>query len=488
VRVLVVDDEIRNAELTSLALRDDGHEVDSAGGGAEALKRQETRAYDVVITDLRMAPRDREDPLTAGLALLVEIRKRWPDTAVVLMTAYASLETARQALKLGAADYVDKEGGFRDELRSIVGKIARERSLAAENRALADTVESLKQGLAAVVGGSARTLQALELARKVAATDSTVLLRGESGTGKDLFARAIHFSSRRAAGPWVKVNCGALPENLLESELFGHEKGAFTGAVRQKPGRFEDAHKGTIFLDEIGELPPALQVKLLQVIEEKTFTRVGGNQPVRVDARIVAATNRDLEEMVRARGFREDLFFRLNVFPIGLPPLRERPGDVPALVQFFLRRHGASADKVGAAAMGALEKYAWPGNVRELEHTLERAMILAGTDEIGVEHLSFARPELMGGAGAGAAGGAPAWVPRIPSEGLSLEVLERELILQALERARGNKSAAARLLGMTRRTLYSRMERHGLRTPGEAGEDAGDDEAADAPSGEPERS
>ncbi len=481
-RVLVVDDEVRNAELTALALRDEGHEVESAGGSAEALKRQEARAYDVVITDLRMAPREREDPLTAGLALLVELKKRWPETAVVLMTAYASLETARQALKLGASDYVDKEGGFRDELKTIVGKIARERRLADENRALSNTVESLRQGLTAVVGGSPRTLQALELAQKVAATDSTVLLRGESGTGKDLFARAIHFTSRRAGGPWVKVNCGALPENLLESELFGHEKGAFTGAVRQKPGRFEDAHKGTIFLDEIGELPPALQVKLLQVIEEKTFTRVGGNQPVRVDARIVAATNRDLEEMVRARGFREDLFFRLNVFPIALPPLRERAGDVPALVQFFLLRHGASADKVSPEAMAALERYAWPGNVRELENTLERAMILAGTDEIGVEHLSFARPELAGGVG-----GPPAWVPRIPPDGLSLEVLERELILQALERERGNKSAAARLLGMTRRTLYSRMERHGLRAGGEPGEDAGDDEAADAASRDPER-
>jgi len=247
----------------------------------------------------------------------------------------------------------------------------------------------------------------------VAATDSTVLLRGESGTGKDLFARTIHALSRRAGGPWVKVNCGALPEALLESELFGHEKGAFTGAVRQKAGRFEDAHGGTLFLDEIGEMPLALQVKLLQAIEEKTFTRVGGNRPLTVDARIITATNRPLEDMVRARTFREDLFFRLNVFPIVLPPLRERPGDVPKLVEHVLRRQGAPPDKL-------------------------------------------------------------TWVPRIPPEGLSLEALEKELILQALERAAGNKSAAARLLGLTRRTLYSRMEKHGLRTPGEA--DDGDAE------------
>jgi transcriptional regulator with GAF, ATPase, and Fis domain len=223
----------------------------------------------------------------------------------------------------------------------------------------------------------------------------------------------------------------SVAENLLESELFGHEKGAFTGAVRQKPGRFEDAHQGTIFLDEIGELPLGLQVKLLQVIEEKTFTRVGGNAPLRVDARIIAATNRDLQEMARARLFREDLFFRLNVFPVRLPPLRERPGDILLLVDFVLRRHGASPEQVTPAARRALERYAFPGNVRELEHTLERAMILAGADPIEPEHLSFARPERMGDPG-----GAPAWVPEIPAEGLSLEVLERELIMKALDMAR----------------------------------------------------
>jgi len=272
--------------------------------------------------------------------------------------------------------------------------------------------------------------------------------------------------SRRAGGPWVKVNCGALPEALLESELFGHEKGAFTGAIRQKAGRFEDAHKGTIFLDEIGEVPPSLQVKLLQVIEEKTFTRVGGNAPVSVDARIVAATNRPLEDMVRERAFREDLFFRLNVFPITLPPLRERPGDVSRLAAHFLRKQGASADKLTPDAARSLAAYAFPGNVRELENTLERALILAGADLIEPEHLSFARPDQVR---------ENAWVPEIPEDGLSLEALERELIVRSLERAHGNKSRAARLLGLTRRTLYSRMEKHGLRRPGEGGEDEADD-------------
>jgi len=466
VRVLVVDDEVRNAELTALAMTDAGHDTAFVNASAVALKRMESERFDVVITDLRMAPPD-------GLALLGQVRERWPDVAVILMTAYASMDTARRALKSGAYDYVDKEGEFRDELASILEKIARERNLRDDNARLSNTVDSLTRGLATVVGDSPAVQRARDLAGKVAVTDSTVLLRGESGSGKDLFARAIHFSSRRAAGPWVKVNCGALPEALLESELFGHERGAFTGAVRQKPGRFEDANQGTLFLDEIGELPVSLQVKLLQVIEEKTFTRVGGNQPITVDVRIVAATNRDLDEMVRERTFREDLFFRLNVFPIVLPPLRERPGDVPGLVEFFLRRHGAAAEKLEPAALAALERYPFPGNVRELEHTLERALILAGSDPIGVEHLSFTRPDMQLDGG----GVAPGWVPEIPPDGLSLEVLERELIVKALDRARGNKSQAARLLGLTRRTLYSRMERHGLRKPGEGDEAAEDAEA-----------
>ncbi len=460
-KVLVVDDEVRNAELLALELRDAGHTAEFVSGGAAALARLEVAAFDAVITDLRMAPPD-------GMALLTEVRRRWPSVAVVLMTAYATTDTARRALKEGAADYVTKEGEFREELRSILERIGREQSLAQDNQRLSGAVDSLAKGLATIVGESRATQQAVELTRKVAATDSTVLLRGESGSGKDLFARAVHFSSRRAGGPWVKVNCGALPENLLESELFGHEKGAFTGAVRQKAGRFEDAHHGTIFLDEIGELPMSLQVKLLQVIEEKTFMRVGGNQPVVVDARIVAATNRALEEMVAQRQFREDLFFRLNVFPIRLPALRERLEDIPALVEHILRRHGAPAGKLTPATAAALLRYPWPGNVRELENTLERALILAGTDLVDLEHLSFARPELSGSAAT--AGSAPAWVPEIPAEGLSLEVLERELIIRALERAAGNKSQAARLLGLTRRTLYSRMERHGLRKPGEGDE------------------
>ena len=453
--VLVVDDELKNAELVAAELRDAGFAASHVGGGAAALRRMEAGGIDAVVTDLRMKPPD-------GLALLAEVRRRWPETTVVMMTAFAALETARAALKLGAHDYVEKEGEYVEVIARTLRDAAEKRELQHSNRALTATVESLRRDSLPVVGESPAARAAMELVRKVAATDSTVLLRGESGTGKDLFARTLHALSRRAAGPWVKVNCGALPEALLESELFGHEKGAFTGAVRQKPGRFEDAHGGTLFLDEIGEMPLALQVKLLQAIEEKTFTRVGGNRPLTVDARIIAATNRSLEEMVRERTFREDLFFRLNVFPIVLPALRDRPGDVPRLVEHVLRRQGAPPDKVTPAALRSLEGYPFPGNVRELEHTIERALILAGPDPITPAHFSFARTPSRT---------EPAWVPRIPAEGLSLEALEKELILQALERAAGNKSAAARLLGLTRRTLYSRMEKHGLRVPGE-GEEA----------------
>ena len=453
--VLVVDDELKNAELVAAELRDAGFACAHVNGGAAALAKLEAGGIDAVVTDLRMKPPD-------GMAVLAEVRKRWPETTVIVMTAFAGLSTAREALKLGAQDYVEKEGDYVEVIARVLREVAEKRELQRSNQALAASVESLRRDALAVVGDAPATRAALDLARKVAATDSTVLLRGESGTGKDLFARTLHALSRRAGGPWVKVNCGALPEALLESELFGHEKGAFTGAVKQKPGRFEDAHGGTLFLDEIGEMPLPLQAKLLQAIEEKTFTRVGGNKPITVDTRIIAATNRPLEDMVKERVFREDLFFRLNVFPIVLPPLRDRPGDVPRLVEHILRRHGAPADKLTPEARRALEGYTFPGNVRELEHTIERALILAGADAITPAHLSFAQPEARRDS---------SWVPRIPPEGLSLEALEKELILQALERAAGNKSAAARLLGLTRRTLYSRMEKHGLRTPGE-GEDA----------------
>jgi two-component system response regulator AtoC len=498
-RILIVDDEARVGDLLRRELSDRGHEAHAVTSSKAALERlaAEASAFDLVVSDLRMAPPD-------GLELLAEIRRRWPALEVLLMTAYGDESTAVRAMRAGAFDYLKKDPKVdADEVQLRIDRLIERRSSSAERDRLAREVDALRSDMTAVVGGSPALAHALAMARKVAPTDSTVLIRGESGTGKDLFARALHFGSPRAGGPWVKVNCGAIPEALLESELFGHERGAFTGAVAKKLGRFELAHGGTIFLDEIGEISPALQVKLLQAIEEKRFVRVGGTETIEVDVRIVAATNKDLESAVTEGTFREDLFYRLNIFPLSLPPLRERPGDLVPLVHHFLARAGAPPDKITTEGYAALESYPFPGNVRELEHVIERALIIAGTEPVTPHELIF-RPVRRGGvAGLVAAGGAGAdavagrgesasssasmhpenaayldigfAVPEIPDGGLSLEALEKALLLQALEKARGNKSRAARLLGLTRRTLYSRMEKHGLRVPGGSdGGDAGD--------------
>src|SRR5262245_35157046 len=391
-----------------------------------------------------------------GLALLAEVRRRWPETTVVMMTAFAGLGSAREALKLGAQDYVEKEGDYIDVIARVLRDAAEKRELQRSNRSLTAAVESLRREALPVVGDSAPTRATLDLARKVAVTDSTVLLRGESGTGKDLFARTLHALSKRAGGPWVKVNCGALPEALLESELFGHEKGAFTGAVRQKNGRFEDAHGGSLFLDEIGEMPPALQVKLLQAIEEKTFTRVGGNRPITVDVRIITATNRPLEDMVKAKSFREDLFFRLNVFPIVLPPLRERRGDIPRLVQHLAekaaRRLGQQLEAVSPAFLERAVQHDWPGNVRELENVIERALIMSGGALLdGSDVFSSTREAAR---------------PDQPAAGQTLEAMERAYIVRVLEgvgwQVEGERGAA-QILGLNPSTLRGRMRKLDIR-------------------------
>jgi DNA-binding NtrC family response regulator len=423
-RILVADDEARMVEILRDILVRDGHEVTAARGGEEALAHISEGAFDLVVSDLKMPGAD-------GMAVLRATRARSPATEVILVTAYATVPGAVEAIQAGAADYLVKPFSVA-ELRAKVRKIAER------------VTPAISQGdpFQSIVGGSAALREAIEAARRVAPTDATVLIVGETGTGKELFARAIHAASPRAAGRLVAVNCAALPETLLESELFGHEKGSFTGAVARKAGLVEAADRGSLFLDEVAELAPATQAKLLRFLQERTFSRVGGTETLQVDVRLIAATHRDLAAAVSGGGFREDLFYRLNVFPLHLPPLRERTEDLPILVRQLLARRGR-ADVLGEELLAHLRGHDWPGNIRELENVLERLTILAGE---GVLRADLLPPELSASQRASAAP-------------LSLEDHERGLIEKALRQAGGNKSAAARLLGISRRRLYSMLER-----------------------------
>jgi DNA-binding NtrC family response regulator len=433
-RVLVVDDEPKLGKLTAEMLALDGHAIVRAGGGKEALGLLAAQRFDVVVTDLRM-------PEVDGLAVLKAARALPAPPEVVVVTAYGSAESAVAAMKAGAADYVTKPFSM-DELRMRVGRLAAQRATEARSARL---IERLTPEL---VAASPSMQAALAAARQVAATDATVLLLGESGTGKSQLARYVHFHGRRAAGPFVEVHCAALPETLLETELFGHEKGAYTGATQRKDGHLAAADGGTLFLDEIGEITPATQVKLLRFLQDRTFVPVGVTESRTVDARVVSATNRDLDEAVRSGGFREDFFYRLNVFAIRVPPLRERREDIGPIAEQFLARRGLPAAKLTDGARARLVGHPWPGNVRELENVLERALILAGEGAIAAEHLSV-------GLRVSARDNAAA---ELVGEGFSLDAFERELVLAALERAGGNKTHAAKLLGVTRRRLYSLLE------------------------------
>jgi DNA-binding NtrC family response regulator len=437
-RVLVADDEPKLGRFVSEMLELDGHEVARAGGGREAIALVSEQAFDVVVTDLRMPDAD-------GLAVLRAARARPSPPEVVVMTAYGTAESAVEAMKAGAADYVLKPFSM-DELRLRVKRLALAREAEVRN-------EQLRARLVPdLVAESAAMSAAMAAARQVATTDATVLLLGESGTGKSQLARWIHYRSRRTAGAFVEVHCAALPETLLEGELFGHEKGAFTGASQTKPGLLAAADAGTVFLDEIGEITPATQVKLLRFLQERRFVPLGATAERRVDARVIAATNRDLEAAVRAGTFREDLYYRLNVFAVRMPPLRERPDDVWPIAERFLASRGIPAEKVSREARQRLLTHPWPGNVRELENALERALIVAGDAEIGAAHLA------LGAASAKRSGRCA----ELLGEGFELDVFERELIQSALERSGGNKTRAAQLLGVTRRRLYSLMASHGM--------------------------
>ncbi len=449
-RILVVDDEPEIVRDLIDLLADEGYAATGAASGAEAQQRLTQDIYHLVLCDLRMPPPD-------GLAIARWAQERFPDLPILILTAHADPALAREAIEAGCLDYVTKPWNT-FELLLRVRRVRERWDLIGERARLVRWIEHLSgpgedASFQDLVGRSAAMREVFDLARKVAASEATVLIRGESGTGKGVLASAIHALSSRAASPFLKLNCGAIPEHLLESELFGHEKGAFTGAIRQKPGLFEVADGGTLLLDEIGDMILPVQVKLLQAIEERIFLRVGGTTPIRSDVRILAATHQDLEEAIRRGDFRGDLYYRLNVFPIVIPPLRERPEDIPALVERFLKLRGQDLGKVSADALRLLVGYSYPGNVRELENLLERALILAGEGALGAAHF----PTLSGGRGL-----EPPAIPEIPDAGVSLEELEKSYILGALRKTSGNKSRAAQLLGMTRRTLYSRMEHHGI--------------------------
>jgi len=443
-RLLIVDNEEKMCALLKTYLSSEKLEIATAFSGEEAIARFKEEPFDVVLTDLKM-------PGKSGLDVLDEVLRIAPQTSVLLMTAFATAQTAVQAMKKGAYDYLIKPFDF-EEVRLKIEHILKEKTLQQENVGLREQLQT-RFSFENIIGHSGVMQDVFKLIKKVADVDTTVLIRGESGTGKELIALAIHRNSHRAEKPFVAVNCAAIPENLLESELFGYEKGAFTGADRRKPGRFELAANGTIFLDEIGDLSPALQAKILRVLQNKTFERLGGTEAIQLKARIIAATNRDLEAAVKDGHFREDLYYRINVFPIFLPALRNRKEDIPELIEHFVAKYSKKPLKITPNFSRALQAYRWPGNVRELENIIERAVILADNDELTTEHLP---PHLAHRIGESL------FDAELPDDGIELEKVEIQLIRKALTKSGGNKSKAAKLLGITRRKLYSMMERLGI--------------------------
>ncbi|HEY5999270.1 MAG TPA: sigma-54 dependent transcriptional regulator [bacterium] len=449
-RILFIDDDEAGREVALFNLRRAGHEVTAAPDGREGLALFSPARFDLVITDLKM-------PGVSGLEVLRAVRGRAPDVPVLVITAFGNVETAVAAMKEGAEDFIGKPF-HREQLLLAVDKALERRRLAAEVRDLRIRAGGVER---AIVSVSAAMARVLEVADRVAPTDATVLVTGESGTGKEAVARRIHVRSRRVDGPFVAVNCAAIPGELLESELFGHTRGAFTGAVRERPGRFRQAAGGTLFLDEIAEIPLALQAKLLRTLQERVVDVVGGDAPVPVDVRIVAATNRDLPERIREGAFREDLYYRLNVVEIRVPPLRERPEDIPPLVEHFMRELSADRElSVPPAVMAELAARPWPGNVRELKNACERLAILSRGGEVALGDLP---PAPRGREDAAAAETEAEGWPPLPPEGLSLVDLEKKVIERALRLKGGNISQAAAYLRVPRHILVYRIEKHGIR-------------------------
>ena len=446
--LLIVDDENSFRTLIGRELERAGYEVSGVAGIGDA-RRALQRAFDVVLLDVRM-------PDGSGLELLPEIKEQWPTTEVIMLTAFGTVEEAIRAMKQGAYDFLTKPCKLA-ELEAVLEKALERQQLHRNKTALSHEVERL-QPTDGVVGTTAEMKELFDLVARVARTDTTVLIRGESGVGKEVVARAVHRQSLRAHQPFIVVDCAALHENLLQSELFGHEKGAYTGAGSLKHGLFEVANRGTLFLDEIAELTPGLQVRLLRVLQNHTFRRLGGNTDITVDVRVIAATNRSLENMIKEGSFREDLFFRLNVVPLHIPPLRQRREDLPNLIEYFCRTSSVAprrGTRVSPEAIEVLKRYSWPGNVRELENVIERALILCDDGLIRPEHLPMGVRM------------APAFEPE-PGAGEwpTLEELEMRYIRRVLDHCRGHRQNAARMLGISERNLYRKLKELEQPTPG----------------------
>jgi DNA-binding NtrC family response regulator len=446
-KVLLIDDDESLLRVTAHQLKQTGYAVATAASGEEGMEQLREDDFDAVLTDLAL-------PKMSGIDVLKEVRRLSRDTVVILITAYGTIENALEASALGAADYLTKPFS-REQLRFVLGKALRMRQLEEENVQLRSELFD-RFDFTGIVAKNSKMNEVLRMAGRVAESEATVLILGESGTGKELIARAIHYNSPRKEGRFVTVNCPSIPDNLLESELFGHVKGAYTGATKDRRGKFEQADGGTIFLDEIGDLKPELQAKLLRVLQEKEIERVGGESPIKVRIRVLAATNCNLEERLNAGAFREDLYYRLTVVPITVPPLRERKDEIPYLVEHFLRKFGGGRSlRISDQALSVLTAHDWPGNVRELENAIERAAILTSSDTISPELL----PPQIRPATAEVVNGN---LIRIPEEGLPLDEIERQAIRIALEKTNGNQTHAAKFLRIPRHVLLYRLKKLGI--------------------------
>jgi len=446
--------------MLSATLSGEGYEVDIAANGGEAISKARNKKYDLVLTDLKLPGAD-------GLEVLSEVKEIDPETSVIVMTAYGTVETAVEAMKVGAFDFITKPFDT-DRLSLLIKRALENRRLVAENTLLREELAQT-YGLTEIIGKSKRIREATEMVQKVAPSDTTALLLGESGTGKELFARAIHYLSPRKDGPFVAINCAAIPRELLENELFGSEKGAFTSSHARKMGKFEIAEGGTIFLDEIGDMDISLQAKLLRVLQEKKFERLGGTKIIDVNVRVIAASNMDLKNAIRKRNFREDLYYRLSVFPIQIPPLRERREDISALAEHFINRFCKELNKkekrLSRESLTLMEKYNWPGNVRELENTIERAIILCEgktitPDQLAIRLPSSAEIRLREGAG----------LKEVAA--LAQAEAEKSLIKRVLTQTNGNKKKSAEILKIDYTTLFEKLKKYGIRTKKELTEEA----------------